>query len=83
MSYEDILEHMERKIAYGKEKKTLTAGEVKVVVDQWVDNRPEEDLNEEVAKKEIKKLEDKLKRYNVSPVGHMDKEKEEGRCRIL
>ena len=29
------------------------------------------------------KLENKLKRYNVPPVGHMEEEKEEGRCRIL
>ena len=60
MSHEDIREHMARKLANG-EKKTLTDREVKAVVDQWVDSRSEEELNKEVVKREIVKLENKLK----------------------
>ena len=56
---------------------------MKAVVEQWMDNKSEEELNEDVVRKEIRKLENKLERFNVSPVGHMDEEKEEGRCRIL
>ena len=43
----------------------IIESEVKVVVDQWIDSRSEEELNREVAKKELKELELKLKRYNV------------------
>ena len=50
MSYEDIRKLMARKLANGK-KKTLTDREVKAVVDQWVDSRSEEELNEAVVKK--------------------------------
>ena len=74
MSYEDIREHMERKLAHGK-RGTLTESEVKAVVDQWVDDRSKEELNEEVVKKELKKLELKLEKYNVPAVGHMEEEK--------
>ena len=73
---------MERKLAHGK-RGTLTGSEVKSYVNQWVDDRSEEELNEEVVKKELKKLELKLKKYNVPVMGHMEEEKEEGRCRIL
>ena len=48
---------------------------MKAAVDQWVDNISEEELNKEVVKREIAKLENKLKRCNVPPVGHMDEEK--------
>ena len=38
------------KLANG-EKKTLTEMEVKAMVDQWVDSRSEDELNEAVVKK--------------------------------
>ena len=82
MSYDEIREHMSKKLNNGK-RRTLTEGEVKAVVDQWKDNRSEEELNQEVVRKEIQKLEKKLARYNVPPVGSMNEDKGEGTCRIL
>ena len=82
MSYEDIRGYMNQKLNQGK-RKTLTENEVKAVVDQWTDERSEEELNQEVVQKEIRKLETKLKKYNVPHVGGMEEDKEEGRCRIL
>ena len=43
----------------------------------------EEELDQQIVKNEIKKLENKLTRYNVSPVGYMEEDKKEGRCRIM
>ena len=82
MSYEEIRDHMSRKLENEK-RRMLTEMEVKAVVDQWVDNRSEEELDQQIVKKEIQKLEKKLARYNVPPVGHMDEDKGEGTCRIL
>ena len=39
-----------------------TETEVKAVVDQWVDNRSKDELDQQVVKKEIQKLEKKLAR---------------------
>ena len=61
----------------------LTKTEVKVVVDQWIDNRSEEELDQQVVRNEIQKLEKKLARYNLPPVGHMEEDKGEGTCIIL
>ena len=82
MSYEEIREHMSRKLANGK-RKTLTETEVKAVTDQWVDSRSEEELDQQVVKNEIEKLEKKLKWYNVPSVGSMEDDKGEGMCRIM
>ena len=73
---------MSKKLDNGK-RRTLTDVEVRAVVDQWMDNRSEEELNQEVVKKEIQKLEKKLARYNVPPVGSINEDKGEGTCRIL
>ena len=82
MSYEEIREHMSKKLKNGK-RRILTETEVKAVVDQWVDSRSEEELNQQVVKNEINKLEKKLAKYNIPPVGHMEEDKGEGRCKIL
>ena len=78
MSYEDIRGYMNQKLNHGR-RKTLTENKVKSVVDQWTDDRSEEELNQEVVQKEIRKLETKLKKYNVPHVGGMEEDKEEGR----
>ena len=59
MSYEEIREHMSRKLKNGK-RRILTETEVKAVVDQWVDSRSEEELDQQVVRNEINKLEKKL-----------------------
>ena len=46
-------------------------------VDQWTDNRSEEELNEQAVMKEIEKLEKKLEVQCSPPVGSMDAEKGE------
>ena len=66
-----------------EKKHTQTESGVKAVVDQWVNNILAEELNEEVVRKEIKKMELKLKRYNILGVGYMQKEKEEDKGRLL
>ena len=48
-----------------------------------VDTRPEDELNEQVVKHDIRELEKKLARYTVPPVGSMEENKVKGRCRIL
>ena len=53
------------------------------MVDQWIDIRSEEKLNQHVVKDAIKKLEKNLARYNVPPVGHMEEYKEKGRCKTM
>ena len=53
------------------------------MVDQWVDIRSEEELDQQIVKNEIKKMENKLARYNVPPMGYMKEDKKEGRCRIM
>ena len=73
---------MSRKLKNGK-RRMLTETEVKAVVDQWVDSRSEEELDQQVVRNEIKKLEKKLAKCNIPPVGHMEEDKEEGSCRIL
>ena len=82
MSYEEIREHMSRKLKNGK-KRMLTETEVKAAVDQWVDNISEEEIDQQVTRNEIQKLEKKLARYNIPPVGHMEEGKGEETCRIL
>ena len=47
----------------------MTENEIKAVVDQWTDNRSEEELNEEVVRKEMRKLESKLEKYNAPACG--------------
>ena len=74
MSHEEIREHMTKKLRNGK-RRMLIDTEVKAVVDQWVDSRSEEELNQQVVRNEIKKLEKKLTKYNVPPVGHMEEDK--------
>ena len=51
-------------MSYDGKRRTLAEVEVKAVVDQWIDNRSEEELDQQVVKKEIQKLEKKLARYN-------------------
>ena len=62
-------------------KRTLTETEVKAVVDQWTGNRSVEELNEQVVKKEIEKLEKKLERYIPRQWEAWTQKKR--RCRIL
>ena len=52
----------------------LTKTEVKVVVDQWVDNKSEEELDQQVVKNEIQKLVKKLARYNDPHSGHTEED---------
>ena len=45
---------MSKKLKNGK-RRILTEMETKAVVDQWVDSRSEEELNQQIIKNEIKK----------------------------
>ena len=73
---------MSEKLRNGK-RRILTETETKAVVDQWVDIRSEEELDQQIVKNEIKKMENKLAIYNVLPVGYMEEDKKEGMCRIV
>ena len=56
MSYEEIREHMSENLRNGK-RRMLTEKEIKAVVDQWVDSRSEEELDQQIVQNEIRKLE--------------------------
>ena len=56
MSYEEIREHMSEKLR-NRKRRMLTETEANAVVDQWVDSRSKEELNQQVVKSKIKKLE--------------------------
>ena len=62
MSYEEIRERMSVKLKNGK-RRMLTEMETKAVVDQWVDSRSEEELNQQIVKNEIKNV---LKLYHCT-----------------
>ena len=68
MLYEEIRELMSENLRNGKKRRMLTGTEIKAVVDQWVDSRSEEKLDQQVVQNEIGKREKKLARYNVPPV---------------
>ena len=53
MSYEEIREHMSEKLRNGN-RRMLTETEAKVVFDQWVNSRSEEELDQQVVKSRIK-----------------------------
>ena len=57
--------------------------EINHIVKDWGDQRAEEDLDKAAIKREVRRLEKKFKRYNVSEPGSMPIEKQEGRCRMM
>ena len=82
LSYEDIKQIMERRLAQQK-RGILTENEINHIVKDWGDQRAEEELDKTAIKREVRRLERKFKRYNVAELGSMPSEKEEGRCRML
>ena len=82
LSYEDIKQIMERRLAQ-QNRGLLTENEINHIVKDWGDQRAEEELDKTAIKHEVRRLERKFKRYNVAESGSMPSEKEEGRCRML
>ena len=69
---------MSEKLRNGQ-RRMLTKTEAKTVVDQWVGSRSEEELNQQVVKSEIKKLEkktDKIQRPTCGTYGGVQKARE-------
>ncbi len=60
----DIKKILDRQQALNK-KGILTDGEIKSLVKDWHDRRPEEELNHVSAEMEMKAMEKKLTKYNV------------------
>ena len=82
LSYEDIKQIMERRLAQQK-CGILTENKMNHIVNNWVDQRAEEDLDKAAINREVRRLENKFKRYNISELGSTSIEKQEGRCRML
>ena len=74
LTYEDIKQIMERRLVQQK-RGILTKSEINRIVKDWGDQRAEEDLDNAAIKREVKRLEEKFKRYNVSELGSMSTEK--------
>ena len=73
---------MDRQLVQQK-KGLLTDHEIKKIVKHWEDNSIEEDLDPQVIQKKIKKLERKFMKFNVSLLGSLPEEKEDGTCRVV
>ena len=53
------------------------------MINQWADKKPEEEIKDKVTRKETERIQEKLKRYNVHEIGHMEEERAEDRRRFL
>jgi hypothetical protein len=74
---------MDRQSTRQKQGK-LTDTEIKGLVrDCWHNKRTEGDLNKAVVDREMKAMEDKLKKYNVDQLGEIPMERNDGTMRIM
>ena len=64
-------------------KGLLTEAEIKKLVTEWRDERSEEDLAQATIDREVKTMEEKLSKYNVSQLGDIPIKREDGSFRIL
>ena len=64
-------------------KGLLTEAEIKKLVTEWRDERSEEDLAQATIDREVKTMEEKLSKYNVSQLGDVPIKREDGSFRIL
>ncbi len=78
----DIKTMLDRRQALSK-KETLTDREIKSLVKEWHDNRPEEELNALTVAMEMKAMEKKLEKYNVEQLGKLPIERKDGTMRVL
>ena len=82
MTYIEIKSIIERKLARQK-RGYMSEREVQDAVAEWQDKRIEEELDSEMIAHEIKRLNDKMVKYNARPVGNMTLDMEEGRVRMV
>lgn len=82
LSYLDIKEIIERKLAHQK-KGLLSQTELQEAVQDSKDAREESELDAEVVEREITRMNANLLRCNNDPVGSMTVGKEKGRVRVL
>ncbi len=73
---------LDRRQALNK-KGTLTDREIKSLVKEWHDNRPEEELNALTVVMEMKAMEKKLNKYNVEQLGKLPIKREDDTMRVL
>ncbi len=64
-------------------KGLLTEAEIKKLVTEWRDEQSEEDLAQATIDREVKTMEEKLSKYNVSQLGDIPIKREDGSFRIL
>jgi len=64
MAYDDIRRIMQKRELQQK-KGLLTDREVEVIVEKWRDDREMDELDPDTVAKEVKRLEQKFKKYNV------------------
>jgi hypothetical protein len=82
LNYMDIKTMLDRRQALNR-KETLTDREIKSLVKEWHDNRPEEELNALTVAMEMKAMEKKLEKCNVEQLGKLPIEREDGTMRVL
>ena len=82
MTYIEIKSTIERKLTLQK-RGYLTDREVQEAVAEIQDERLEEELDSEMTSHEIKRLNEKMLKWNSNPIGSMTLEKEDGRARLV
>jgi hypothetical protein len=73
---------MDRQSAQQK-KGELTDTEIKSLMKEWYDRRTEGELNKAVVDQEIKSIESKLKKYNITQLGAIIIKQEDRTMRFL
>ena len=82
LTYVEIKAIIEQKLAHQK-RGFLSEREIQDTVNDIQDERLEEDLDSEMIAQEIKRLNEKMLKWNSAPVGNMTLEKEDSRVRVV
>ena len=82
LTYVEIKAIIEQKLAHQK-RGFLTEREIQETVNDIQDEKLEEDLDSEMIAREIKRLNEKMLKWNSAPVGNMTPEKEDSRVRVV
>ena len=82
LNYMDIRKIMDRQTVQQK-KELLTDAEIQKLALEWQDERCEVDLNQATIAREVKTMEEKLKKYNVVALREVPPQREDRSFRIL
>ncbi len=82
LNYMDTRGIMDRRLVQQK-KGLLTDAEIQKMVTEWRDERGESDLDRATIDREVKTMEEKLTKYNVSTLGEAPTQRDDVSFRIL